>query len=460
MNVGKLSTNAAKCAQNAFKRLFGSCYQVMIVLLRLHGKHIFVFSSIFAVDQLFTIMAKLKIYTDIQTEQDKACARFWGDVEGVSFADIDAFCSSIADDDNTIEIRLHCNGGSVTEGWAIYDRLRATGKEITCIVEGNCASMGTVVLLAAPKERRKAYSNAHLLIHNPYAFVMGASDADDLQKMANDLKAEQDRLVDLYVERCGCDRETIQALMDEDKFIGVEEAKEIGLIGEVIAPMSAKAITTNNNIKNMSKVEVKASLLDRMLAKLGFKDLDEATVLDIKALELSTADGQTLTVEREEGQPTEGDKATPDGTFLMPDGVTIVVEEGVIVEVKSAEDAPVDETDDNEKGDEDPTTEEDDKDEEEQRLRDRIAELEKENEELKQKLNEANANARTKEDLRILNAVKMAGGEEALKQFSSNYTPSPRQPQGSKAKDAVANKISSDDIRTRYRDHKNRNKNK
>lgn len=395
-------------------------------------------------------MAQLKIYTDIQSESDKTFARFVGDVEGVSFADIDAFCNSIPADDNQIEVRLHCDGGSVTEGWAMYDRLRATGKEITCIVEGNAASMATVILMSAPKERRKAYENAHILVHNPWAVVMTAADADDMQKMANDLKAEQERLVNLYVERCGVDRDTIQSLMDEDKFITAAEAKELGIIGEIIPPISAKVRTTTNP-NNMNEVNVKASLLDRMLAKLGFKTLDEAASLDIKALELSTADGQTLTIEREEGQPQVGDAASPDGEWLMPDGTTIVVENGVITDIKPKEDAPEANADDDKKGEVDPTTEEDDKDEEMERLRERIAELEKENEELRQQLESANANARTTDDLRILNAVKMAGGEEALKKFSSTYTPDTRMPQGKKVSAAAnGSLITADDIRQRY----------
>ena len=395
-------------------------------------------------------MAQLKIYTDIQSESDKTFARLVGDVEGVSFADIDAFCNSIPADDNQIEVRLHCDGGSVTEGWAMYDRLRATGKEITCIVEGNAASMATVVLMAAPKERRKAYENAHILVHNPWAVVMTAADADDMQKMANDLKAEQERLVNLYVERCGVDRDTIQSLMDEDKFITAAEAKELGIIGEIIPPISAKVRTTTNPI-NMNEVNVKASLLDRMLAKLGFKTLDEAASLEIKALELNTADGQTLTIEREEGQPQVGDAASPDGEWLMPDGATIVVENGVITDIKQKEDAPDANADDDKKGEVDPTTEEDDRDEEMERLRERIAELEKENEELRQQLESANANARTTDDLRILNAVKMAGGEEALKKFSSTYTPDTRMPQGKKVSAAAnGSLITADDIRQRY----------
>ena len=61
-------------------------------------------------------MATLKIYNDIQTEQDKKLAKYWGDAEGVCYKDIAEFCSSIPEDDNKIDLRLHCDGGSVTEG--------------------------------------------------------------------------------------------------------------------------------------------------------------------------------------------------------------------------------------------------------------------------------------------------------------------------------------------------------
>ena len=135
-------------------------------------------------------MAVLKIYNDIQTEKEKNDCVLWGETAGVCFKDVDEFCASIPEDDNTIEIRLHCDGGSVIEGWSIYDRLRATGKEITCIVEGNVASMATVILMAAPKERRKAYQNAQFCVHNPWipSWALDyAVTADDLQKASNDL---------------------------------------------------------------------------------------------------------------------------------------------------------------------------------------------------------------------------------------------------------------------------------
>lgn len=372
-------------------------------------------------------MAVLKIFNDIQTEEEKKQSSFWGEAEGVCFKDIDEFCESIADDDNEIDIRIHCSGGSCVEGWSIYDRLRATGKEITCTVEGKAASMATVILMAAPKERRRAYSNASICVHNPwtptYVFDYKMT-ADDLEKAARTLREEQEKILNLYVERCGCDEEEMQALMDEDKYISVEKAKELGLIGEIIMPISAKKDVFNNkNQKQMAKekkdekVEIKSSLLDKMLAKLGLKDVNELA----KGMDLSTSDGQTLTIERDEGEPQIGDKASPDGEFVMPDGKTIVVVDGVITDIKTDSQGSDDGSQDDE---------------------DRVKDLEAEIEELKKKIEElegenamAKANAKTVDDLRILNAVKIAGGEKALAKISSSYKPSPRTPAGKNAEE-------------------------
>lgn len=375
-------------------------------------------------------MAVLKIQNDIQSEDEKKLCSYCGAAEGVCFKDVDEFVASIPKDDNQIEVRLFCDGGVCSEGWAIYDKLRATGKEITCIVEGKAASMATVILMAAPKERRKAYANAKILVHNPWApgYALGDTlTADDLQKAADSLKREQLRMLDLYVERCGCDRDEMQALMDEDKFIDVEKAKELGVIGEIIAPASAKtkgASTITSIIKKEMakekevKVEVKKSLLDRVLAKFGVKSLDEVTV----GLDLSTADGQTLTVEREEGEPQVGDKASPDGTFVMPDGKTIVVEDGVITDIKTDGNGGAEGADGDGEGDEKVTE-----------LEKKVEELEKRISELEEQLKEANAKAKTVDDLRILNAVKIAGGEKALKKLSSSYKPQGRTNEGRNA---------------------------
>lgn len=397
-------------------------------------------------------MAVIKIYNDIQTENQKQEAKFWGEAEGVCFKDIDAFCESIAEDDNVIDIRLHCDGGSVLEGWAIYDRLRATGKTISATVEGNACSMATVIMMAAPKERRFAYQSAQICVHNPWVcpWALGdAVNADALQKYADDLRAEQQKMVDLYVERCGCTAEAIQSLMDEDKYIGTEQAKNIGLIGNIIPPASASKrspvaqgtkatkqhISNNSNSNKMAKedknVEVKQSFIDKVLHFFG-----KSTIAEISfGMDLNTADGQVLTVEREEGAPQVGDKATPDGEFVMPDGATIVVSEGVITEVRPVQEEGGDGTnaEKGEDGGDGDGAGGDDKDATIAELEAEIAEKEAEIAQLKEQLDAASKNAKSTDDLRILNAVKMAGGEKALAKISSSYKPAQRQPTGAQA---------------------------
>lgn len=412
-------------------------------------------------------MATLKIFNDIQTENEKNAARFWGDIEGVCFKDIDDFCESISPDDKVVDVQIHCDGGSVTEGWAIYDRLRALAdKEITCTVVGNAASMATVILMAAPKERRKAYRDARFLVHNPYICAWGLDDtmtADQLQQKADDLRAEQDKILNLYVERCGCDRAEMQALMNENKYIDCDRAIEMGLIGSTIVPATAKANKQNNNIINHQnskamaekKIEVKQSLLDKMLCKLGLKSVDDAAA-SLLGMDLNTADGQTLTVEREEGAPQVGDKASPDGDFEMPDGSKITVKDGVITDITPAS-GNGDNGDDAQKGDGsggDNGGSDDDKDKQIAELQAKVDELTKENESLKEQL--AASKDKAKELSRVYNAVQMAGGEKALAKLSSNYHPKPRNVDGDHAKDkdpndwAAATAAAKEEMRKKY----------
>ena len=400
-------------------------------------------------------MAKLRIYNDIDSQDNKFWYQWWGG-DCVCFQDIDVFAASIPENDDTIDMRIFCNGGSVVEGWAIYDRLRQSGKKITCTVEGKAASMATIIMLAAPKESRKAYENAAFLLHNPWVpgWCLGEQlNAKDLKNQSEEMQMWQDKMVDAYVERCGCDREEIQALMDKDIFISTSEALRLGLISSTVAPISASA--SKRNIENFinskqqnpkameKKTEVKASLLDKILAKLGVKSLEEAeqavaepqAKVEPKAMELNTADGQTLTVEREEGDPQVGDKASPDGTFEMPDGKTIVVEDGVITDIQTADDEEPD-NEGGEGGDGGSASSTDN---------DTVAKLKQQVAALKQQLNATKAQlagaqklAKSKEDMRILNAVKMAGGaEKVLAGFSSHYQPAQRQPSGKGAGEQV-----------------------
>lgn len=359
-------------------------------------------------------MAILKLYNPIMTEEGAEMMRWCGS-DGVCFKDIDEFLASIASDDDTIDLRLHCEGGSVTEGWAIVDKLRASGKKITATVEGVCASMATVVLLAASE--RKAYPHASLLIHEPYIPEYTLADAyraEDLQKMADSLNAETQKILDFYVERTGADRAELEALMKEDKFVDMERAKELGFISEILPAMSAKSHTPKaqakwNNHQNSNNMAEKKNVIAEAFAALGVAlGINQPSAV---AYELTTESGDTITIDKPEGEdPAVGDTASPDGEHKMPDGTTIVVVDGVITEIKPAEQ-------------QEETPEEN---EELAQANARIAELEAELANAKAEAESAKAQAKTKEEMEILNLVTIAGGKEWLAQAKSNYKPSKR----------------------------------
>lgn len=340
-------------------------------------------------------MAKLYINKDLVADKDKM--EYWyltGD-GGISFPDIQYFLSWLDPADPKIDIEIHSCGGDTVEGYAIYDALRASGKEISCTVVGRCASMATIILLSAPLERRKAYPHAKFLIHKPYlARYDDLLDLETIESIKSSLEAEKDKMMAVYVERTGVESTILEVQMNKEAWFGGEVAKQLGFISDVLIPTTAKGTDYKLNSEKMNKekqVTVKQSIIDRLLAKCGYQKIEDIPVV---SMELTDAEGNTLTVEREEGEPQVGDAASPDGEHVMPDGKTIIVTDGVITEIKDPEEA--------------------NGDEEIEVLKARIEELEEENAALK-------TNARTVEDNKILNAVKMAGGENWLAKHCSTY---------------------------------------
>ncbi len=350
-------------------------------------------------------------------EEDRMYMQWMG-LDGVSFNSIDEFIASIPEDDDTIDMRINSPGGVVPEGWAIIDKLRSTGKKIIATIEGDAASMAAIVLLAASE--RKAYKHARLLIHDAYFpkyTLAGAYRKEDLEKLAAELEGDNQRALDFMVERTGADRETLEALMKEDKFIDMEQAKELGFIHEILEPASAvvkpkawKKSHTNSST-DMSNKKTLAS---------AFKALAEALGLSVKMEDnsapagyvLTAQDGTEITIDKPEGEdPAVGDAASPDGEFLMPDGTTIVVADGVITEIRDADGEQEDELDENNEGREAELAA---KDAEISRLQARITELE--------------ANQMSDDQKTVLAKVEKAGGKTWLdKVTKSNYKPEQRQ---------------------------------
>lgn len=367
-------------------------------------------------------MAKLFINKDIAADSDKL--QYWlsGD-DCVSYSDIQAFLECYKNEP-TIDVELHSCGGSCIEGYAIYDALRVSGKEISCTVVGTCASMATVILLAAPKERRTMYPNARMLIHNPhYPSLDGVATIEKLEDAIARLQEEKERMMAIYEERTGATREELEAQMMTDAWFGSERAIELGFVSSVVPLASAKYSEPSINVKTetMNQEGQKPSIAEafKMLGvALGLTKAEPtAEVKEEKTVSktITTSTGDTLEVEREEGEIQVGDKASPDGNHVLEDGTTVVVEDGVITEIREPAQA-------------------EGKGEANAESNEAMEALQSENDALKAKvealqneLDASKANAKSEEEERILAAVEKAGGEGWLtKAAASTYVPSGR----------------------------------
>lgn len=375
-------------------------------------------------------MAKLRIYNEIVDEEEKVFLQDWCGVDGICYKDIPEFLDSMEEGDNQIDIRLHCPGGNCIEGWAIYDALRNSGKEISATIEGECSSMATIILLAAPKERRFAFENARMCIHNPHVEWLDLCTAerltaDEIERLKGKLDAqeallleEQKRILDLYVERTGASREELQSLMDEDKFVDMTKAAELGFISGTLVPNTAKKNHSSKNKKMAKeKITIENRVVKQLLKMAGIAKVEDVKILDQK---ITAADGTEFTVEREDGDPQVGDKAYPNGTYVLDDGTTIVVEDEVITSITPQSDPDTDPAPD------------------QQSLADQVAELtakvtelteqvsslKSENESLKSDNEDLTAQAKTDEEKDILDIVKKAGGKQwldSLKNIKSTF---------------------------------------
>ena len=289
-------------------------------------------------------MAILKIYNDIVADCDKLMLKEVG-MESTTFADIREFIDNIPDDDPDIDIRLFCDGGNCVEGWSIHDALRQTGKRISATIEGKCSSIATIILLAAPVERRYAYRNASLCIHVP---AIGAYDmpdtrltpevliqqSDKLRNLAVQLEGESQKLLDLYVERTTAGRDALAALMAQDIYIDMKTAVELGFVGSILPDTTDSKRTTFNKTKNkMPKVEISPEAAKRICDLFQVESVEDLKDLKILDQVITSANGETFTVVREEGDPQVGDEAWPDGDFVMEDGTHVIIEDNIIVSI-------------------------------------------------------------------------------------------------------------------------------
>lgn len=138
------------------------------------------------------------------------------------------------DSKKDIHIYIHSPGGYVTAGMAIYDTLQYVTCDICTYCIGQAASMGAVLLAAGTSGKRYALPNARILIHQPLGGAQGQ--ATDISIQAQEILRTKKRLNEILSSHTGQPFEKIEKDTDRDHFLSADEAKEYGLVDEVLQP--------------------------------------------------------------------------------------------------------------------------------------------------------------------------------------------------------------------------------
>ncbi|MFD3156250.1 ATP-dependent Clp endopeptidase proteolytic subunit ClpP [Haloimpatiens sp. FM7330] len=136
------------------------------------------------------------------------------------------------DPDKDIYLYINSPGGSITSGMAIYDTMQYIKPDVSTICIGMAASMGAFLLNAGAKGKRFALPNSEIMIHQPLGGFKGQ--ATDIDIHAKRIIAIKKKLNEIISERTGQPLEKVKKDVERDYFMTAEEAKEYGLIDEVI----------------------------------------------------------------------------------------------------------------------------------------------------------------------------------------------------------------------------------
>ncbi len=132
-----------------------------------------------------------------------------------------------------IAFYINSPGGVVTSGLSIYDTMQYIRPAVSTVCLGQAASMGSLLLTAGEKGKRFALPNARVMVHQPSGGFQGQ--ATDIEIHAREILALRARLNNMYVHHTGQPLEVIEQAMERDKFMSATEAKEFGLIDEVVS---------------------------------------------------------------------------------------------------------------------------------------------------------------------------------------------------------------------------------
>lgn len=271
-----------------------------------------------------------------------------------SYDDLDRFL--LTNEAGPFDVVIDSPGGSVEEGFKIYERLKSLGVNTTAITANSIAS---IIFLAG--QERKIMANSEMIIHNAWvdaeAFSGEKLNVNTLSALAKIFADTDKKILDVYTSVAGKENETaLFAYMSQETNLGATKAKELGFATEIVEE-DAKSLTFKNKVITYSQNQInqiemeqkeKMSKFEKMLTNLA-----KAFKLSVKNMIVTTTDGVELFVDgdgdgegelvgkiayiSEEGFATED--PAPEGNHTLTDGTKITVGEGgIIVEAEAAAD--------------------------------------------------------------------------------------------------------------------------
>ena len=138
------------------------------------------------------------------------------------------------DEDAQITLWVNSPGGSVNDGFAIYDTIQFMNCPVRIIASGLCASIATIILIATDKELRMCTPNTRLLIHQPLIPMEVYGPASDLEITATEIIKTRGKINEMLAEACGQKLEKVQEDTQRDYWMSAEQAADYGLVTHLV----------------------------------------------------------------------------------------------------------------------------------------------------------------------------------------------------------------------------------
>ncbi|MBT3469193.1 MAG: ATP-dependent Clp protease proteolytic subunit [Opitutae bacterium] len=160
----------------------------------------------------------------------------WGDVSDKSAKEITEKLLYLESIDPGKDITFYINtpGGSITAGMAIFDTMKMISSPVSVVVTGMAASMGSILLSAAPKGRRYLYPHSRVMIHQPLISGRMVAPAVDINIQAEEMEKLRHELNQILANASGKPLGQVEKDTDRDFYLNAEEAIEYGLADEIV----------------------------------------------------------------------------------------------------------------------------------------------------------------------------------------------------------------------------------